>query len=501
MMITFVLVSEAHTGGWIWHETAEQLRAAGFGVHPVTLTGLGHRRHLAGPDTDLATHVEDVVQLIDHLPEGEVVLVGHGYGIHPVVGAADRRRERVARVVYLDAGLPRDGAPALALVPDVTLHDRLRQDPDPGPVPAPALDQWARWGSVAGVPLPALERLTRLAAPQPVRTLTQPLRLGAPDPQGPAITGVLCAANGSTIAGIEARLAYGDPQLLALTDPRVTFLELDTGHWPMLSCPEELADTLRRAVAGEGRRLTPPAGADRPAEFLLPVAARPRERHGRVDLYLPDDSSQGPRPAVVFVHGGPVPASAGRTLRDSATFTGFGSYAASLGVVGVTLDHRLHELADFGRAAQDVADAVELVRADPRVDPDRIALWAFSGGGLLTTDWLAAPPSWLRCLAASYPLFAPLPGWTAVDPRFRPAQAVAQAGRLPVVLTRVGREAPPFAATVEEFLAAAAECGANVEVVDLPNTRHGFETIDHTDEAREGVRRAMAAVLDRLTAD
>ncbi|MCC9309525.1 alpha/beta hydrolase [Kitasatospora sp. RB6PN24] len=499
-MIAFVLVSEAHTGGWIWRETADALRAAGFGAHPVTLTGLGHRRHLAGPDTDLATHVEDVVQLIDHLTEDQVVLVGHGYGIHPAVGAADRRRERVARVVHLDAGLPRDGAPALALVPDPTLHQRLLHDPESGPVPAPALDQWARWGSIAGVPLPALERLTRLAAPQPVRTLTQPLRLGAPAERIPSTTGILCGANGSTVAALEARLGFGDPQVRALAVPEATFFELDTGHWPMLSCPEDLADTLRRAVAGEGHRLTLPTEPERPPEFLLPLAERPRERTGRVDLYLPDGASQEPRPAVVFVHGGPFPESLRPTPRDRPTFVGYGTYAASLGVVGVTLDHRLHEPADFGRAAQDVAEAVALVRADSRVDPDRIALWVFSGAGLLTADWLAAPPPWLRCLAASYPLLAPPPAWGPVESRFRPVEAVANAGRLPLVLTRVGLESPPFAATVEEFLAAAEQCGADVELVDLPSARHGFETTDRTEEARQGVRRAMAAVLDRLRA-
>jgi acetyl esterase/lipase len=348
------------------------------------------------------------------------------------------------------------------------------------------------------VPRPVLERLTRLAAPQPVRTLTQPLRLTGADRRGLATTGILCTGNGSTIAMLEARLGFGDPQILALADPRVAFFELGTGHWPMLSCPEELADTLGRAAAGEGHRLTPPAEPARPAEFLLPVPERPRERHGRVDLYLPDESSAGPRPAVVFVHGGPVPAEARPTPRDWPVFTGFGGYAASLGLVGVVLDHRLHEPTAFGRAAADVAEAVELVRADPRVDPDRIAIWVFSGGGLLAADYLAAPPPWLRCLAASYPVLAPLPGW-AVEPRFRPAVAVASAGRLPLVLTRVGLESPPIAATVAEFTDAAERCGAQLEVVDLPDVRHGFESSDHSEQARAGVVRAMAAVLERLT--
>ncbi|MGH3395795.1 MAG: hypothetical protein ACRDPO_14005 [Streptosporangiaceae bacterium] len=99
-------------------------------------------------------------------------------------------------------------------------------------------------------------------------------------------------------------------------------------------------------------------------------------------------------------------------------------------MAGVTVDHRLHDTGDYARAATDVAAALQAVRADPRIDAGRIALWFFSGGGLLLADWLRAPPDWLRCVAASYPLLAPLPDWT-VDPRFRPAEAVGDAGTLP----------------------------------------------------------------------
>ncbi|MEI5007740.1 alpha/beta hydrolase [Streptomyces sp. PmtA] len=95
-MTEFVLVSGGHTGGWIWREVAAGLRGAGAGAHPATLTGLGDRRHLAGPGTDMDTHVEDLVQLIDHVDAPEAVLVGHCYGIYPVLGAAGRRPDRVA---------------------------------------------------------------------------------------------------------------------------------------------------------------------------------------------------------------------------------------------------------------------------------------------------------------------------------------------------------------------------------------------------------------------
>jgi len=53
-------------------------------------------------------------------------------------------------------------------------------------------------------------------------------------------------------------------------------------------------------------------------------------------------------------------------------------------------------------------------------------------------------------------------------------------------------------ATVEEFLTAAAACGADVEVIDVPLGHHSFETRDHTDETRRAVRHAVRSVLGHL---
>ncbi|MFG2209544.1 alpha/beta hydrolase [Streptomyces sp. NPDC048638] len=505
-MTVFIMVAGVFTGAQVWQETTALLAAAGGEVHAVPLTGVDAARPAASARIDLETHIADVIAVIDAVGAGsdrEIVLVGHDYGIHPVLGAADRRPQRVARIVYLDCGMPQNGVPALAAVPDQALRaqlaDRAQQGEKDGELAPPARDEWQRWGSTAGVCGAALDRLTALAAPQPLGTLFQPLRLTGAAAAVPT-TGVLCTLNGVSVDLVQRLVDLGDPALAALTDPQVTFFELPTGHWPMLSCAAALADVLLRAAAGEGRRLRPVGAGGTPAHlrpFPLDVPELPRDRRGRVDLYVPD--AEGPRPAVVFVHGGPVPAGARPTPRDWPTLVGYARLAAAEGMVGVTLDHRLHDVADYECAAADVAGAVELARADPRVDADRVALWFFSGGGLLTADWLTRPPAWLRCLAASYPILAPLPNWGLAGSRFHPVRAVAHTGALPVVLLRAGRETPEIAATVEAFVTAAEGCGAHLELVDVPNGHHGFEILDPPEETLPALRHAMRSVVTHLT--
>lgn len=238
--------------------------------------------------------------------------------------------------------------------------------------------------------------------------------------------------------------------------------------------------------------------------FVLSPSEVDVERSGRVDLYAPD--GDGPFPAVVFVHGGPIPPDMQPTPREWPIFRGYGSLLASRGVFAGVVDHRLHvitgpegPLFDHATASKDVATAVETVRQDPRVDADRIVLWYFSGGGLLSADPLRERPQWLRGVALTYPVLAPLPGWP-IDPRFSPVSAIRDPGLPvpPVVLTRVGLENPDIAATVADFLTAATDCGVSVDIVDVPNGHHSFDLLDHTDESRRAVETAVGRVQELL---
>ena len=108
-MATFVLVHPAWHGGWCWRKVTPLVRAQGHEVHAPTLTGLGERAHLADPDISLATHIEDVVNVLEFEDLRRVILVGNSSGGMVITGVADRVPERLAQVVYLDAFVPEDG--------------------------------------------------------------------------------------------------------------------------------------------------------------------------------------------------------------------------------------------------------------------------------------------------------------------------------------------------------------------------------------------------------
>jgi dienelactone hydrolase len=231
--------------------------------------------------------------------------------------------------------------------------------------------------------------------------------------------------------------------------------------------------------------------------FVLPTRPSVPERAGSLDIYRP--SGEGPWPAILFVHGGPAPPDP--PPREWPAFRGYATEAAERSVAGGVVGHSLARgTALIEQAAAEVAAGADQLRAAPGIDPGRIALWFFSGSGLLAARWLERAPSWLRCVAATYPRFSlpddlpDLPDLpTAID-------AIARAPRLPVVLTRVGLERPDLAAAVEQFADAAASSGANLEIIDVPHGRHGFDFLDHTDESRAAVRQALNRVAAHLTA-
>ena len=233
-MATFVLVPGSMCGGWLWQRLVPLLRAAGHVAHPLTLTGFGDRVHLAGPMVDLETHITDVVNLLFYEDLNEAILIGHSYAGMVIAGAANRVPERVRRLVYLDAAVPRDGESfysAHAITPPAV--DDAWQEP----VPFAEEETRQYLPDLAEEDVPWFyQRMTpRLAKPmgQPIR-LTNPAAVAIPR------TYVLCRNN------------WDDPLppdiVRARTEPGWDYRELATDHVPMFARPHQLADVLLSLV-------------------------------------------------------------------------------------------------------------------------------------------------------------------------------------------------------------------------------------------------------------
>ena len=106
---TYVIVHGAWGGTWQFKKTAHLLQDAGQQVYRPSLTGLGDKYHLAHKDIDLRTHIHDVINSILFEDLKDVVLVGHSYGGMIITGVADSIPDRIKKLVYLDAMIPKDG--------------------------------------------------------------------------------------------------------------------------------------------------------------------------------------------------------------------------------------------------------------------------------------------------------------------------------------------------------------------------------------------------------
>lgn len=161
-MATFLVAHGAWTAGWGWKKMHPRLTAAGHRLVTPTLTGLGERAHLATPEIGLDTHIQDMLGVIEYEDLADVVLIGHSYGGMVATGVADRARERIARLVYLDAFVPQDGQSLFDLqTPETQAHMReqarsagegWRIPPMPMPADTPP-DDFA-WSNPRRVPQP-----------------------------------------------------------------------------------------------------------------------------------------------------------------------------------------------------------------------------------------------------------------------------------------------------------------------------------------------------------
>lgn len=117
-MAAFVLVHGAWQGASTWDWVVPDLEDAGHKVYVPTLTGLGAHSHQLTPEVNLETHIQDVLGVLNYERLQEITLVGHSYAGMIITGVAEQAKDRLSRLVYVDAFIPNDGQSALQLLPD-----------------------------------------------------------------------------------------------------------------------------------------------------------------------------------------------------------------------------------------------------------------------------------------------------------------------------------------------------------------------------------------------
>jgi pimeloyl-ACP methyl ester carboxylesterase len=168
-MATFLVAHGAWTGGWSWKKMHPLMQAAGHRLAVPTHTGLGERAHLASPDIDLDTHIQDQLGVLEFEDLREVVLVGHSYGGMVATGVADRARDRIAMLIYLDAFAPQDGQSVFDLQPpEMESNMRARAEDgwriSPNPMPEDTAPEDFAWSNPRrrGQPIKCFEQKLEL---------------------------------------------------------------------------------------------------------------------------------------------------------------------------------------------------------------------------------------------------------------------------------------------------------------------------------------------------
>jgi len=236
-MATVVLAHGAWSAAWAWKKMRPLFRKAGHEFFSPTYTGLGERAHLARPEVDLSTHVQDVLAVLEIEGLKEVTLLGHSYGGMVATGVADKAADRIARVVYIDAFAPKDGQSLFDLLgPKGEAHMRAGAAKDGdgwklplNPMPPDTSPEAAAWA----VPK---------RRPQPIKTFEEKIKLSSGKFPPRHYIYAKKIGPGDVFRQFAER---------AKNEPGWTHHEIDASHNPHITCPDVLMALLSNIMAAK----------------------------------------------------------------------------------------------------------------------------------------------------------------------------------------------------------------------------------------------------------
>ncbi|MFG3262655.1 MULTISPECIES: alpha/beta fold hydrolase [Streptomyces] len=211
----------------VWERVASAVEALGHRPVPLTLPGQGDGAVSATLDDQVAA----VLAAVDAAP-GKSLVVGHSAACTLAWLAADRRPERVAKVALIGGFPSTDGQPYADLF---EVRDGVMPfpgwSPFEGPDAADLDEEGRRELADAAVPVP-------VGVARGVVRLTDARRFDVP---------VVLVCPEFTPEQAQEWINAGDVPELARSK-HVDFADIDSGHWPMVTRPVELARILAGAA-------------------------------------------------------------------------------------------------------------------------------------------------------------------------------------------------------------------------------------------------------------
>ncbi|MEV7688942.1 alpha/beta fold hydrolase [Streptomyces bungoensis] len=222
-----LLIGGLWLNGSVWGRVASGLEERGHRPVPLTLPGQGD----GSVSATLDDQVEAVLAAVDAAP-GQVTVVGHSAACTLAWLVADRRPQRLAKVVLI-GGFPSPHGQSYADFFEV--RDGVMPFPGwapfEGPDAADLDDEARRELAAAAIPVPA-------GVARGVVRLADERRFDVP---------VLVVCPEFTPAQARELIDAGDVPELARAK-RVDLIDIDSGHWPMITEPAELARLLAAAA-------------------------------------------------------------------------------------------------------------------------------------------------------------------------------------------------------------------------------------------------------------
>jgi pimeloyl-ACP methyl ester carboxylesterase len=223
-----LLIAGLWLDGSAWDDVVPTLEALGHRPVPLTLPGQGDRSASATLDDQVAA----VLAAIDSSSEKPMV-VGHSAACTLAWLAADARPEKVDKVALIGGFPSADGEPYADFF-----------EPEDGVVPFPG------WGPFEGPDSADLDeearhRLASAAIPVPAGVTKGVVHLA--DERRFDVPVVLVCPE---FTPAQAKEWIGAGEVPELAKARhLDFVDIDSGHWPMISKPIELARLLAAAAA------------------------------------------------------------------------------------------------------------------------------------------------------------------------------------------------------------------------------------------------------------